>query len=321
YATVCRLRTYHEHGTCLLQVQQSCADGPLWPSARPQLFVRDRNVGAFLILWDARAARPVHGQILARTRTSAAGHRALHFQDCARKHFRGAGCTAFRLSHLRLLFWPSLSDADFGRSACRPRARSTPDRHPRRRTDGCRTFRDGIRAAFFVRTRASHSRQRGLQAQYLYAGRRALCARRSSPGSRILDILRGYQSWRVPRTTHLRHARRRAWLALRIYSRRIRHDGRACHLSAGKDAFGHRKSPAASVDKNGWRSIFALLLLFLPVSLFWATYEQQGNTIALWADQFTDRRFFGAEIPVTWFQAFNPFMIFAFTPFVVAFWR
>jgi POT family proton-dependent oligopeptide transporter len=64
-----------------------------------------------------------------------------------------------------------------------------------------------------------------------------------------------------------------------------------------------------------------LLLLFVPVSLFWATYEQQGNTIALWADQFTDRRLFGAEIPVTWFQAFNPFMIFAFTPFVVALWR
>src|SRR6478752_6259535 len=88
-----------------------------------------------------------------------------------------------------------------------------------------------------------------------------------------------------------------------------------------KDAFGHRKSPAASVDKNGWRSIFALLLLFLPVSLFWATYEQQGNTIALWADQFTDRHFLGGEIPVTWFQAFNPFMIFAFTPFIVALWR
>ena len=88
-----------------------------------------------------------------------------------------------------------------------------------------------------------------------------------------------------------------------------------------KDAFDRRKSPAASIDKDGWRSIFALLLLFLPVSLFWATYEQQGNTIALWADQFTDRRLLGGEIPVTWFQAFNPFMIFAFTPFVVAFWR
>jgi POT family proton-dependent oligopeptide transporter len=87
------------------------------------------------------------------------------------------------------------------------------------------------------------------------------------------------------------------------------------------DAFARRKSAPASTDKDRRRSILALLLLFVPVSLFWATYEQQGNTIALWADQFTDRRFFGAEIPVTWFQAFNPFMIFAFTPFVVAFWR
>jgi POT family proton-dependent oligopeptide transporter len=58
--------------------------------------------------------------------------------------------------------------------------------------------------------------------------------------------------------------------------------------------------------------------------LFWATYEQQGNTINLWAQDFTDRRFIPGilnwEIPVTWFQAFNPFMIFAFTPLVVAFW-
>jgi POT family proton-dependent oligopeptide transporter len=58
--------------------------------------------------------------------------------------------------------------------------------------------------------------------------------------------------------------------------------------------------------------------------LFWATYEQQGNTINLWAQDFTDRRFIPGlinwEIPVTWFQAFNPFMIFAFTPFVVALW-
>jgi len=72
------------------------------------------------------------------------------------------------------------------------------------------------------------------------------------------------------------------------------------------------------------RAIAALLILFVPVSLFWATYEQQGNTIALWADQHTDRTidllFWRGDIPTTWFQAFNPFMIFAFTPFVVALW-
>ena len=88
-----------------------------------------------------------------------------------------------------------------------------------------------------------------------------------------------------------------------------------------KDAFEKRAALHAPLDRTAWQSIIALLLLFAPISLFWATYEQQGNTITLWADQFTDRHFLGGEIPVTWFQAFNPFMIFAFTPFIVALWR
>ena len=88
-----------------------------------------------------------------------------------------------------------------------------------------------------------------------------------------------------------------------------------------EDALVRRGPLQQPLDRSAWQSIIALLLLFAPVSLFWATYEQQGNTIALWADQFTDRRFLGGEIPVTWFQAFNPFMIFAFTPLIVAFWR
>ena len=78
------------------------------------------------------------------------------------------------------------------------------------------------------------------------------------------------------------------------------------------------------LGRTEWRSILALLALFLPTSLFWATYEQQGNTIPLWADDYTDRHInlliWHGEIPVTWFQAFNPFMIFAFTPFVLMLW-
>lgn len=79
------------------------------------------------------------------------------------------------------------------------------------------------------------------------------------------------------------------------------------------------------LGRDDWRAIVALIVLMLPVSLFWATYEQQGNTISLWADQRTDRHvellFFAGDIPATWFQALNPFMIFAFTPFIVSFWR
>ncbi len=81
------------------------------------------------------------------------------------------------------------------------------------------------------------------------------------------------------------------------------------------------RQPFSREERSG---IVTILALFIPTALFFATYEQAGNTIALWADASTDRsiNFLGlsGEIPTTWFQAFNPFMIFAFTPFVVALW-
>jgi len=88
-----------------------------------------------------------------------------------------------------------------------------------------------------------------------------------------------------------------------------------------KESFAKRTAARQPLDAAARRSIFALLFLFVPVSLFWGIYEQQGNTIVLWASEFTDRRLFGWDIPVTWFQALNPFMIFAFTPFIVSLWR
>lgn len=80
----------------------------------------------------------------------------------------------------------------------------------------------------------------------------------------------------------------------------------------------------AAMSREEWRAILALMVLFLPNTLFWATYEQQGNTVALWIDGYTDRSinllFWQGQIPVTWFQAFNPLMIFAFTPLIVELW-
>jgi POT family proton-dependent oligopeptide transporter len=72
------------------------------------------------------------------------------------------------------------------------------------------------------------------------------------------------------------------------------------------------------------KSLLGLAILLIPSTLFWAAYEQQGNTIALWIEQSTDRRldllFWQGEVPVTWFQAINPLMIFAFTPPLIACW-
>jgi len=81
------------------------------------------------------------------------------------------------------------------------------------------------------------------------------------------------------------------------------------------------KKPLTGQD---WKAVIALILLCVPTTFFWATYEQQGNTINLWAQDFTNRALIPGvidwQIPVTWFQAFNPFMIFAFTPLIVGLW-
>lgn len=87
---------------------------------------------------------------------------------------------------------------------------------------------------------------------------------------------------------------------------------------------GAARAPREKLTREDWRAIASLLVLCVFVTFFWATYEQQGNTIALWADGYTNRSinllFWKGEIPTTWFQAFNPFMIFAFTPFIIALW-
>jgi POT family proton-dependent oligopeptide transporter len=103
--------------------------------------------------------------------------------------------------------------------------------------------------------------------------------------------------------------------------------GLAIYLTAAPLLPADRPTPAAArmpLTRADRRALAALLALFLPVTFFWATYEQQGNTLALWADTQTDRTidllFWSGEIPTTWFQAFNPFMIFCFTPLVVSLW-
>jgi POT family proton-dependent oligopeptide transporter len=72
------------------------------------------------------------------------------------------------------------------------------------------------------------------------------------------------------------------------------------------------------------KSVIALTAIYIPTIFFWAAFEQQGNTISLWADQYTDRfidlGIFRGDIPVTWFQALNPLFVFLFSPLIISFW-
>ncbi|MBC7659946.1 MAG: peptide MFS transporter [Chitinophagaceae bacterium] len=69
------------------------------------------------------------------------------------------------------------------------------------------------------------------------------------------------------------------------------------------------------------KAIWALIVLCALNIVFWAVYEQQGNTMQLWADNQTNWNFFGFEVPSTWYQSFNPLAILVFAPLLGIFWK
>ncbi len=75
-----------------------------------------------------------------------------------------------------------------------------------------------------------------------------------------------------------------------------------------------------SLPRDDALRVGALIVLCALNIVFWAVYEQQGNTMQLWADQNTNWNFLGVHIPSTWYQAFNPFMIFIFAPVLNQLW-
>ncbi|MDQ6638481.1 MAG: peptide MFS transporter [Pseudomonadota bacterium] len=67
--------------------------------------------------------------------------------------------------------------------------------------------------------------------------------------------------------------------------------------------------------------VMAICAACFVTAAFWAVYEQQGNTLQLWADQSTRwPTILGFTIPSTWYQAFNPFMIWIIVPLLNLLW-
>ncbi|MGA3120908.1 MAG: peptide MFS transporter [Polyangiaceae bacterium] len=81
-------------------------------------------------------------------------------------------------------------------------------------------------------------------------------------------------------------------------------------------------SPPAALTGGEKRRVVALVVLCALNVVFWAVYEQQGNTMQSWADDQTRwPMFFGFQIPSTWFQSFNPLAIIVFAPLLDILWR
>ena len=97
------------------------------------------------------------------------------------------------------------------------------------------------------------------------------------------------------------------------------------HLSADQLAQRRQAQAGGQVKEKLTREealrVLALVVICTLNIVFWGVYEQQGNTLQLFADRNTAWPvLFGFAIPTTWYQAFNPAMIFAFAPLLAIFW-
>jgi POT family proton-dependent oligopeptide transporter len=83
-------------------------------------------------------------------------------------------------------------------------------------------------------------------------------------------------------------------------------------------ATGKVQAPREPLTSGEWKRVWALVALCALNIVFWAVYEQQGNTMQTWADEKTRWPDWASS---TWFQSANPAFIFLFAPFLDQFWR
>jgi POT family proton-dependent oligopeptide transporter len=66
--------------------------------------------------------------------------------------------------------------------------------------------------------------------------------------------------------------------------------------------------------------VIALCVVAFFAIFFWMGFEQAGGSMNLFADKLTDRVVFGFEIPASWFQSINPWLILVLAPFFSLMW-
>ncbi|WP_138991375.1 peptide MFS transporter [Larkinella sp. C7] len=68
------------------------------------------------------------------------------------------------------------------------------------------------------------------------------------------------------------------------------------------------------------KRVGVLFVFFLGSAVFWAGFEQQGSSLQIFSDRYTDLNLFGWQMPSSWFQNFNPAFILIFSPILAALW-
>jgi POT family proton-dependent oligopeptide transporter len=76
---------------------------------------------------------------------------------------------------------------------------------------------------------------------------------------------------------------------------------------------------------KGWsaderKRAVAILVLFIASAIFWASFEQAGSSLNLFAERNTNRMAFGHQFPASWFQSVQPLFVIALAPVFAWLW-
>ncbi|HEX7334508.1 MAG TPA: oligopeptide:H+ symporter, partial [Pyrinomonadaceae bacterium] len=74
------------------------------------------------------------------------------------------------------------------------------------------------------------------------------------------------------------------------------------------------------LNREEKKRIFVILILFFFAAIFWAGFEQAPTSLNLFALDFTQRVYFGWQIPAIWFQVINSVFIVLLAPVAAAIW-
>ena len=74
------------------------------------------------------------------------------------------------------------------------------------------------------------------------------------------------------------------------------------------------------LNREEKKRVLVIAILFFFAAIFWAGFEQAPTSLNLFARDFTQRVYFGWQIPAIWFQVINSVFIVLFAPLFAALW-
>jgi len=77
---------------------------------------------------------------------------------------------------------------------------------------------------------------------------------------------------------------------------------------------------AGGLDSVEKKRVVVLFIFFLASAAYWAGNEQQGSSLQIFADRYTNLTLFGWQMPSSWFQNLNPAFIVIFSPVLASLW-